>query len=78
MSPRVLFSNNAAVERQEPPPLGPTIKTWQAKKAKQNCPTPAAEASTSTAKDSVLAKLLALEERFERMTESNLNMQASL
>ena len=79
MTLRTLFGDDAMVERAELPPPGPTVKTRQAKRAKQTCPPPSAKPSSSVVTDnSVSAKLLALEERVQRMTESNFNMQASL
>ena len=79
MTPRTLFSDDAMVERAELLPPGPTVETRQAKRAKQTCPPPRAEPSSSVvADDSISAKLLALEERVQRMIESNFSMQASL
>ena len=79
MTPQTLFSDDAMVERAELPPPGPTVETQQAKRAKQTCPLPGAEPSSSMVADNnVSAKLLALEERVQRMTESNFSMQASL
>ena len=66
-------------ERAELPPPSPTVETRQAKRAKQIRPPPGAKPSSSVvADDSVSAKLLALEERVQRMNESNFSMQASL
>ena len=78
-TPRTLFGDDAMVERVELPPPGPIVETRQAKRAKQTSPPPSAEPSSSVvADDNVSAKLLALEERVQRMTESNFSMQASL
>ena len=64
MTPETLFSDNAFVDRVELPPPGSTIETRQAKKAKQSCPTSGVEAFSSfVTNDSVLVKLIALEER---------------
>ena len=79
MTPRTLFGNDAMVERAELPPPGPTVETRQAKRAKQTRPPPGTEPSSSVVADNnVFAKLLVLEERVQRMTESNFSMQASL
>ena len=79
ITPRTLFGDNAMVERAELLPPGPTVETRQAKRAKQSRPPPSAEPSSSVvADDNVSAELLALEERVQRMTESNFSMQASL
>ena len=79
MTPRTLFGDDAMVERAELPPPGPTVETRQAKRAKQTCPQPGVvPSSLVVADDSVSPNLLALEERVQRMTESNFNMQASL
>ena len=79
MTLQTLFGDDAMVERAELPPPSPTVETRQAKRAKQTCPPPSTEPSSSVvADDNVSAKLLALEERVQRMTESNFSMQASL
>ena len=79
MTPRTLFGDDAMDERAGLPPPGPTVETRQAKRAKQAGPPPNVEPSSSVAADDVVsAKLLALEERVQRMTESNFTMQASL
>ena len=79
MTPRTLFGDDAMEERAELPPFGPTMETRQAKRAKQTRPPLGAEPSSSVvADDNVSAKLLALEERVQRTTESNFSMQASL
>ena len=79
MTPQTLFGDNAMDERAGLPHPGPTMETRQAKRAKQGGPLPGAEASSLVAVDDIVsAKLLALEERVQRMTESNFTMQASL
>ena len=79
MTPRTLFGDDAMDERAGLPPPGPTVETRQAKRAKQAGPPPGIEPSSSVAADDIVsAKLLALEERVQRMTESNFTMQASL
>ena len=79
MTLRTLFGDDAIVERAEIPPPGLTIETRQAKRAKQTCPPPGTKASSSlVTNDNVSTKLLALEERVQRMIESNFSMQASL
>ena len=79
MTPWTLFNDDAVVERAKLPPPSPTIETRQAKRAKQTRPTSGTEASSSLVADnSVSEKLLALEERVQRMTKSNFTMQASL
>ena len=79
MTPRTLFGDDAMVERAKLPPPSSTIKTRQAKRAKQTRPPPGTEPSSSVVTDdNVSVKLLALEEQVQRMTESNFSMQASL
>ena len=79
MTPRTLFGNDAIVERAELLPPRPTVKTRQAKRAKQTRPPPNTEPSSSVVADDIVStKLLALEERVQRMNESNFSMQASL
>ena len=79
MTLRTLFGDDAMVERAELLPPGPTVKTQQAKRAKQTHPVPGTEPSSSVvADDSVSTKLLTLEEQVQRMTESNFSMQACL
>ena len=79
MTPQTVFSDDVVVERVELLPPGPTVETRQAKRAKQSHPTSGMEASSLfVADDNVSAKLLALEERVQIMTESNFTMQASL
>ena len=77
MTPWIVFSNDAVVERAELPPLGPTIETQQAKREKQSCPGFGMEVFPSfVANDSILAKLLALEKWVQRMAESNFTKQS--
>ena len=79
MTPRTFFGDDAMDERAGLPPPGPTVETRQAKRAKQAGPLSGTEPSSSVATDDIVsAKLLALEERVQRMTESNFTMQASL
>ena len=79
MTSRTLFGDDAVVERIELPPFDPAVETRKAKRAKQTCLVSGTEASSSmVANDTISAKLLALEERVQRMIESNLTMQAFL
>ena len=79
MTPRTLFSDDVVVERAQLLPPGPTFETWQVKRAKQSSLASGLEASSLlVAYDNVSTKLLALEERVQRMTKSNFTMQASL
>ena len=79
MTPRTLFGDDAMDERAGLPPPGPIVETQQAKRAKQAGPPPGTEPSSSVAADDITsAKLLALKERVQRMTEFNFTMQASL
>ena len=79
MTSRTLFGDDAMDERAGFPPPGPIVETRQAKRAKQASPPPGTEPSSLVAADDIVsAKLLALEERVQRMTKSNFTMQASL
>ena len=72
MTPRTLFGDDAMDERAGLPPPSPTVETRQAKRTKQAGPPPGAEPSSSVAADDIVsAKLLALEEQVQRITESN-------
>ena len=78
MTLKTNFSDDAVMERAVLLPPGLIVDTRQAKRAKQSCLMSGMEASSLfVANDSVLTKLLALEERIQRMTELNFTMQAS-
>ena len=79
MTPRTLFDEDASVERPQPATSRPTVETRQAKRQKQSRPSSAPVVSSSQEpKDSVSAQLHSLEERFQKMDDSNRILQASM
>ena len=65
MTPRMLFDEDASVERPQPATSRPTVETRQVKRQKQSRPSSALVVSSSQElEDSVLAQLHSLEERF--------------
>ena len=79
MTPRMLFDDDASVERPQPATARPTVETQQAKKQKQSRPSSTPVVSSSHApKDSVSAHLHSLEERLQKMDDSNRILQASM
>ena len=79
MMPRTLFNDDASVERPQPATSCPTVETLQAKRQKQSRPSSAPVVSSSyDPEDSVLAHLHSLEERFQKMDNSNRILQASM
>ena len=79
MTPRGLFDDDASVGRPQPATARPTVETRQAKKQKQSHPSSAPVVSSSHApKDSVSTYLHSLEERLQKMDDSNCILQASM
>ena len=79
MTPRALFDDDASVERAQPATSQSTVETWQAKRQKQSRPSSTPVVSSSHAsKDSVSAHLHSLEERLQKMDDSNFILQASM
>ena len=79
MTPRMLFDEDASVERPQPATSRPTVGTRQAKRQKQSRPSSAPVVSSSQdPEDSVLAHMHSLEERFQKMDDSNRILQASM
>ena len=79
MTPRTLFDDNASVERPQPVTSRLTVETWQAKRQKQSRPSSAPVMSSShDPEDRVSAHLHSMEERFQKMDDSNRILQASM
>ena len=79
MTPRMLFDEDALVERPQPATSRPTVETRQAKRQKQSCPSFAPVVSSSQdPEDSVSVHLHSLEERFQKMDNLNRILQASM
>ena len=79
MTPRTLFDEDASVERPQPATSRPTVETRQAKRQKQSRPSSAPVVSSlQEPEDSVSAHLHSLEERFQKMDDSNRILQASM
>ena len=76
---RTLFDEDASVERPQPATSRPTVETRQTKRQKQIRPSsPPVLSSSQEPEDSVSAHLHSLEERFQKMDDSNLILQASM
>ena len=79
MTPRTLFDDDASVERPQLVTACPIVETRQAKRQKQSRPSSAPVVCSSHApEDSVSAHLHSLEERLQKMDDSNRILQASM
>ena len=79
MMPRTLFDEDASMERPQLATSRLTVETRQAKRQKQSRPSFALVVSSSQdPKDSVSAHRHSLEERFQKMDDSNRILQASM
>ena len=79
MMPRTLFDEDASVERPQPATFRPTVEMRLAKRQKQCRPSSAPVVfSSQDPEDSVSAHLHSLEERFQKMDDSNRILQASM
>ena len=79
IAPRTLFVEDAIVEAAKPPPSGPAMETRLAKKARQSrasyVPAPS---SSSAGEDMQSSRIHHLEERLDKMNQSNLETLAQL
>ena len=79
MTPATLFDDDASVGRPQPVTARSIAETWQAKRQKQSRPSSAPMVSSSHAlNDSVSTHLHSLEERLQKMDDSNRILQASM
>ena len=79
IAPRTLFVEEFVVEAAEPPPFGPAVETRQAKRARQSrAGSVAAPSSSSAGEDLQSSRIHHLEERLDKMNQSNLETQAQL
>ena len=79
IAPRTLFVEKPVVKAAEPPSSGPTVETRMATRARQSCASSAAApSSSSTGEDLQSSRIHHLEERLDKMNQSNLEMQAQL
>ena len=77
IAPRTLFVEERVVDAVDPPSFGPAIETRMAKRAQQSRAGFVAGPSSSTANDNVQAsRIHHLEERLDKMNQSQLEMQA--
>ena len=79
IAPTTLFVDEPVVEAAEPPSSGPAVETRMAKKARQSrVGSVAAPSSSSASEDLQSSRIHHLEERLDKMNQSNLEMQAQL
>ena len=79
IAPRTLFVEEPVVEATEPPPSGLVVETRQAKRARQSCVgSVAAPSSSSAGEDLQSSRIHHLEERLDKMNQSNLETLAQL
>ena len=79
IAPRTLFVEEPVVEAAEPPPSGPAVETRQAKRVRQSrTGSVAAPSSSSAGKDLQSSRIHHLEERLDKMNQSNLETLAQL
>ena len=77
IAPRTLFVEEPVVEAAEPPPSGPAVETRLAKKARQSrAGSIAAPSSSSAGEDLQSSRIHHLEERLDKMNQSNLETLA--
>ena len=79
ITPRILFVEDPVIEAAEPPPSGPAVETRLAKRARQSraCSV-AAPSSSSAGEDLQSSRIHHLEERLDKMNQSNLETLAQL
>ena len=79
IAPRMLFIEERVVDSVDPPSFGPAMETRLAKRARQSRAGSVPGPSSSTADDDVQAsRIHHLEERLDKMNQSQLEMQAQL
>ena len=79
IAPRTLFVEEPIVGAAEPPSSGPTMEARMAKRARQSHARSVARPSSSSANDDLQSsRIHHLEERLDKMNQSNLEMQAQL
>ena len=79
IAPRTLFVEEAVVEAAEPPPSGHVVETRLAKKARQSrAGSVPAPSSSSAGEDMQSSRIHHLEERLDKMNQSNLETLAQL
>ena len=79
IAPRTLFVEEPVVEAAEPPPSGPAVETRLAKRARQSrAGSIAAPSSSSAGEDLQSSRIYHLEERLDKMNQSNLETLAQL
>ena len=79
IAPRTLFVEDAAVEAVEPPPSGAAVETRLAKKARQSrAGSVPAPSSSSVGEDMQSSMIHHLEERLDKMNQSNLETLTQL
>ena len=79
IAPRTLFVEEPIVEAVDPSSSGPTVETRMAKRARQTHAGSVAGASSSTSTDNFHSyRIHNLEERLDKMNQSQLEMQAQL
>ena len=77
IAPRTLFVEEPIVEAVEPPSFGPAVETRMAKRARQSrVGSAAAPSSSSAGEDLQSSRIHHLEERLDKMNQSNLEIQA--
>ena len=79
IAPRILFVEEPVVEAAEPPPSRPAMETRLAKKARQSRACSVAAPSSSSADEDLQSSWIHhLEERLDKMNQSNLEILAQL
>ena len=76
---RTLFVEDCVVDAVDPPSFGPAVESRMAKRARQNRAGSVAGPSSSIADDDLQSsRIYHLEERLDKMNQSQLEMQAQL
>ena len=79
ITPRTLFVEELVVRAAEPPSFGPAMETRMAKRARQSSASSVAGPSSLFIGDNLQSsRIHHLEERLDKMNQSNLEMQAQL